>query len=412
MKQLFISAFLCTMAMTMGAENTDISVMDNVVYIEPCTAEAGSEYTLSVKMKNSVEAESFGFDLVLPEGVTVALDEYGDPKAELSTERTNSNITNHFDAAFKLDGSLNIQAYSSKGRAISGNDGEIALITIQIASNIQLGTYPLLLKNIAISDVNSVTYTVDLVETSIEITGASDSRIILDEASETAPEASNGAVDVLVKRTIKANEWSTIVLPFDMTEAQLKAAFGDDVQLEEFIDYEIDDEDNIIINFEDALPYGLLANYPYLIKTSNNITEFTTTAEIDPDPDNAIARYDNGRPVTHPRYELYGSFTGVYQTNTVVPENCLFISGNKFWYSTGNTKMKAFRGYFWLQDVLLDVEQAGARISFNFNEATGIRDNNRETITSDRYYDLQGRSVQTPARKGLYINNGKKVVVK
>ena len=36
----------------------------------------------------------------------------------------------------------------------------------------------------------------------------------------------------------------------------------------------------------------------------------------------------------------------------------------------------------------------------------------RETITNNRYYDLQGRSVGTLARKGLYINNGKKVVVK
>ena len=44
-------------------------------------------------------------------------------------------------------------------------------------------------------------------------------------------------------------------------------------------------------------------------------------------------------------------------------------------------------------------------------EATGIADMNRETITNNRYYDLQGRRVMQPA-KGLYINNGKKVMVK
>ncbi|MCR5159978.1 MAG: DUF285 domain-containing protein [Prevotella sp.] len=42
-------------------------------------------------------------------------------------------------------------------------------------------------------------------------------------------------------------------------------------------------------------------------------------------------------------------------------------------------------------------------------EATGISENNRETITNNRYYDLQGRSVEQPT-KGLYIVNGKKVV--
>lgn len=321
------------------------------------------------------------------------------------------NKFNYFESSVQSDGALRLLAQATTTNIAVG-DGEIATIMVSVPANMVLGDYSITVKNILLVSKENVSKTVDEVTTMITVVEPQDSRVVLDETSTTAPVASNGAVDVLVKRTIKADEWSTICLPFEMSEEQLKAAFGDDVQLEEFIDYEIDDEDNIIINFEDALPYGLLANYPYLIKTSNNITEFMTTAEIDPDPDNAIARYDNGRPVTHPRYELYGSFTGVYQANTVVPENCLFISGNKFWYSTGNTKMKAFRGYFWLMDVLADVEQAGARISFNFNEATGIRDNNREAMTNDRYYDLQGRSVQTPARKGLYINNGKKVVVK
>jgi hypothetical protein len=76
--------------------------------------------------------------------------------------------------------------------------------------------------------------------------------------------------------------------------------------------------------------------------------------------------------------------------------------------------MKAFRAYFDFVDVLASVEQgAGARITMSFvdGDATGIRDNNREAMTNDRYYDLQGRSVRTPA-KGLYVRDGKKVVIK
>ena len=169
MKKTILLAFLCTMATAMNAENTDISEMDNVVYIEPCSAETGSQYVLSVKMKNSVEAEGFGFDLLLPEGITVALDEYNLPIAELSTLRTNATKTNHFDVDFKLDGTLNIQAYSTRGLSINGNDGEVALITVNIAADMEPGTYPIQLKNIAIADVNSDAYTVDMIETSIEI---------------------------------------------------------------------------------------------------------------------------------------------------------------------------------------------------------------------------------------------------
>lgn len=66
-----------------------------------------------------------------------------------------------------------------------------------------------------------------------------------------------------------------------------------------------------------------------------------------------------------------------------------------------------------MKDVLTDVEEGyGTRISMNFDdgEQTGIHDNNRETITDRRYYDLQGRKIEKPLRKGLYIRDGKKYV--
>ena len=44
---------------------------------------------------------------------------------------------------------------------------------------------------------------------------------------------------------------------------------------------------------------------------------------------------------------------------------------------------------------------------------TGIANVNRETITNNGYYDLNGRRIEgQPAQKGIYILNGKKVVVK
>ena len=55
----------------------------------------------------------------------------------------------------------------------------------------------------------------------------------------------------------------------------------------------------------------------------------------------------------------------------------------------------------------------GARLNFFFDdETTGITNNNREDITNNReYFNLAGQRVDQPA-KGLYIVNGKKVVVK
>ena len=408
MKKFLLLATLCTVAMTMSAENTDISGMDNVVYIEPCTAEAGSEYTLSVKMKNTVVAESFGFDLVLPDGIAVALDEFGDPKAELSTERTNLNVTNHFDADFKLDGTLNIQAYSSKGRAISGNDGEVALITLKIADNMLLGTYPLQLKNIAVGDENSVTYTVDLVESSIEIVGG-DGYTILDEKSTELPDEAED-VNVRVLRTIDANEWSTICLPFSMTEDQVKTAFGDGVTVElaDADSYETTEDNggNIVgIKIKFVNVTAIEANHPYIIKVSKPVTSFEAEG-VDVAP---AARERNRR-------KALGSgsyFVGNYVSQTVVPEFCLFLSGNQFWYSVGETEMKGFRGYFNLRDVLTDVEDSySSRISFSFeNETTGISEIVNSQSSNSKYYDLQGRRVAKPG-KGLFVKDGRKVIIK
>ena len=347
---------------------------------------------------------------------TVAMDDDGFPLAFLSTERTNSNKTNHFDADFKLDGSLNIQAFSTReDGTISGNDGEVALIVIDIAPTVNNGTYPVLLKNIAIADQNSVTYTTDEVETAITIDGVADTRIVLSETSASIPEGTTEAVELLVKRTIKSDTWSTLCLPFSMTEDQLTAAFGDDVQLAEFIDYDAEyDGDavtSISVNFENVnLSNGLEANWPYLIKVSNLVEEFSLTAKVEPDEDAAVAEYDNG--LTGKRRVVWGQFIGTLHAGDEIPNMNLFISDNNFYYSTGNTTINAFRAYLWFDDKLSDTASANGislRIGGESTHVDGI------TTTAERnVYDLSGRKLLSDKNleKGVYIMNSKKVVVK
>jgi len=386
---------------------TDITNLENVIYVEPFTVAANSTYTMSVKMKNAVEAEGFGFDLVLPEGITVATDGDGFPLATLSTKRTTERKTT-FNADFKLDGTLNIQAYSPNGESISGNDGEVAKIVLNIAADVEPDTYPIYIRNIAISDKNSESHRTEEVETAVEVTEASEYDVVLDETSLTAPEASNGEVNVLVKRTINANEWSTICLPFAMTEAQVKAAFGNDVQLADATGYEavtdeMDDEivTGIRINFTDV--DAIEENHPYIIKVSSAISSF----DVDGVTVNPASSITNRRKKIGNKSYIVGN----YAPGADVPEFGLFLSGNRFWYSTGATKLKAFRAYFDLNDVLTEVENAAARISFSFddNETTGITD--VKAAGDGKVYDLRGQVVKTPA-KGIYVKDGKKVVIK
>lgn len=78
--------------------------------------------------------------------------------------------------------------------------------------------------------------------------------------------------------------------------------------------------------------------------------------------------------------------------------------------------MKAFRAYFDFYDVPTEVEEnaAAARVSMNFQDetsgmSTAIMD--KQARNSGDLFDLQGRKVKTP-KKGLYIRNGRKELVK
>ena len=115
--------------------------------------------------------EGFAFDLYLPEGMSFVTNNNGFVEASLSTERTTARKTNSFNAVIRQDGSLRVLAASTNGSSISGNDGEVALVTIHIDSSLTAGEYLLQLKNIAISDVNAVSHRTELLESIITILG-------------------------------------------------------------------------------------------------------------------------------------------------------------------------------------------------------------------------------------------------
>ena len=418
-RKLLIGTVSCLMTLICAnvmAENTDVSTLRHAIYIESLTVSQGTtEYTLSVKMKNEYESKGFSFAIFLPEGFAFSTTN-GTPDAQLSNERTNSTHIDNFFANIQDDGALYVSANAQKGDGeIAGDKGEIALVKILLPENAAAGDYAIIVKNLSINvvkdgktddAVNQGYGTQELIESTLTI----DPGQVLDE-NNTDPNAIKPATDVkvTVRRTINANAWSTICLPFDMTEEQTKEIFGNDVQLAYFTGYDVEKEGgdvlSITINFdEDDLSEGFYGNYPYLIKTSKDITEFELTTTIAPDAVQEIFSQGKGEN------KKSGKFIGTYQAETVVPENSLFLSGNQFWYSAGLTKMKAFRAYFTLSDVLSDVKSANVRIFVDIDdEETRV-----EGISTDdaqgTVYDLSGRKVSSPRHNGVYIINGKKVL--
>jgi len=118
-------------------------------------------------------------------------------------------------------------------------------------------------------------------------------------------------------------------------------------------------------------------------------------------------------------YYAFNSFYGNYAPDAYVPSFGLFINNNKFYYSTGKSKLKAFRGYFYFENAWLgESPDPEAKISiFVDGEATSIEGFGYQRVV-EGIYDLSGRKIQlengdlNKLQKGVYIIDGKKVTIK
>ena len=145
----------------------------NTLYINDTEALVDSEVKLSVKMHNDVDAEGFGFDLILPYGMTIVSDADGFPMVTLSEERTTVDRTNTFGAAlltaYSLNRAVRVIAASSNGSAIPAGDGEVCTVRVHVAKGMEEGKYPILLRNISVSDTLARSHDVEQMTSTITV---------------------------------------------------------------------------------------------------------------------------------------------------------------------------------------------------------------------------------------------------
>ena len=159
--------------------------------------------------------------------------------------------------------------------------------------------------------------------------------VTIDELATTAPTAATG-VTVVLKRTITAktstqNAWNTLCLPFDLTEAQMKAAFGDDVVVKELSSVTTTGGQ---ANLYFTAVNSIQANTPYIMQTQQSGTEYTFE-NIDVKPSDNLT------------VEVGGvQFVGNYVKDHVMANDGgedYYILTDVFKHSTGKTKIKGLR---------------------------------------------------------------------
>ena len=374
---------------------TGMMSAQNALVVDDFTLpQSGGKIAVGLTLDEADVYTSYQFKIETPTGIGYVVDASDDVECELGDGHAAShNATAHWNSSERL---LAVGVASMSSALLKGQN--IALQIPVDATTAEVGTVlSFTIKGITfIKQSGTKEYLTD-VTFNVTIGEPADTRTVLDENATVAPSAATG-VDVRVKRTIKADEWSTICLPFAMTTEQVKAAFGDDLKLGDFQGCE---ENGEKVNVKFAEATAIEANHPYIIKVSAPVSEFTVDGvDISPE-DEPMIKKDKYK-------SKYNSFIGNYVNGTKVDDYGLYLMGGKFWYSKGNVNVKAFRGYFVFDTI--DVDYDTARMDITFDDATGIK-NVGHAANAEKYYDLSGRVVSKPG-KGIYVRNGQKMVVK
>ena len=223
-------------------------------------------------------------------------------------------------------------------------------------------------------------------------------------------------INTVYVRSMDPSKWYTIMLPFDVSYAKLNEVFGEGTQVWGYSGV----YDNTLCFDEPvtAAEEGMNADTPYLIKPGVGKGEYEFNGEdvvytpFNASPSLAVAGGKKGA-------EQYTStYQGTYR-NQQIPTYAYYLKNNLFYYMPGeNTTLgwKAYGGIVYVGDGS-NVEP-GTNISVfdlavgHSGDASVIESYQMETKASDQLlYNLAGQQVRQPKR-GIYVRNGKKIIIK
>lgn len=204
-------------------------------------------------------------------------------------------------------------------------------------------------------------------------------------------------VDVQLKRSLTPAQWNTFCVPFTISADVIAEKFGAGTLV-----YTFGSMNGNVMNF--AAATTIEAGKPYIVKPTNEVVDPTFTGvnivASDPVKLGADGFFMQG---------TYGAKTDLLDDGT----NLFLGEGNKFYKpAKGSTKMKGMRAFF-----IVPQGTNLAALRANIDGATTSIDELTTVVeqpTDNRIYNLQGQFVGTSFEglHGVYVQNGKKVLVK
>lgn len=226
--------------------------------------------------------------------------------------------------------------------------------------------------------------------------------VTLDETSESysAPSiGTTGSAEVHLKRTFSANSWNSLCVPFAISEAEVKAQFGNGAKVAEFTGA-------TATTLEFSTGTGIEAGKPYLVYIPEGATQTEFTFK-------GVTAFAS-QPID---VEQQGStnekttFHGYFYKSTA-PKGSYVLRKNQVYHLVKDMDIKGFRA------VLID-GTATQRVFTQWSldgTTTGIGNIDANVIQRYNVYNTNGQMVRHAATSlddlphGVYIVNGKKVI--
>ena len=220
---------------------------------------------------------------------------------------------------------------------------------------------------------------------------ATDGDLLLEDTETDAP--ANGYYQTMsTTRTLKGGQWNGFSLPFSLTADQLAASALNGAMIKQFAS-----ADENVITMEDAT--AIVAGEPYLVKPTSDIENPTF----------------DGVTVSNPEEIVEG--TGDYTFQAHLYNTSLATDGSVAYVSTTDSSIKkltsgSIKGMRAIFNIPVVNNVKALTIRFG-GDADGIMtiENGQVTIDNSEIFNLAGQRVNK-AQKGIYIVNGKKVLVK
>lgn len=211
--------------------------------------------------------------------------------------------------------------------------------------------------------------------------------------------------NVTLQRTLEASHWNSFCVPFALDKDQVTQYFGEGTQLRT---YEGRCENNIVYF---ATVENLEAGKPYIMKPGNAVVKNPTFEGVSMV---ATGLDKNGNPQAVGDASTV-QMKGIYNHVTLVQDktNIYIGAGNKFYYPADAEacQMNGLRAYFIVPEGT-DIKKLRANLDGATTSLGEIFDTEKSNTP---VYNLQGQCVGnslSTLKSGIYVQNGKKVVVK